>query len=589
MSGAGDGPDPLREAGPLVTAHQLPAVLCERDMFLAACPGSGKTRTAAVRVARLAEEGSRVAVCSYTNTGVEELRRSLAQEVGHTLGPQHFSGTLHRFLLRYVLHPFGQLVLGCAGSPRVLGPDALYWQRDQVVFESPKVRLGLDRFQFRPEGSLCVRTTDLKFPHDPETTVRMRGERARAAKVRLARDSGWVSMDDAMYWALQVLRTYPWVASAITHRFDELLVDEAQDTSELQLACLYELHRTGTLRSLTLIGDLDQSVYSYNGAHPAGCGDLAATRGLKRIELQENRRCSQRICTTVAPLHSRTDPDRAVGPDRDCPLTPEVVLYPAKNPAVALDDFQQRLLALGERPDEAAVMARTNDLVDAINRAGSPPNVNGKALLIARMVHAQRHDTTLGQRELERLDRALVAAAWGEQDLAALPTELRWQVRRAAMIVLHEAPPLEGDFGSWTRELRKPAREALASLTDTPTASVGQWLQIKAAMNNHQVADLAPQAAPVLRAHTIHDLKGTTHASIALVLGKASKKRDPAALLGAALAAPSTAAARSEEIRVSYVALTRARRLCCVALPDDTPDATVALFTSHGFTTSSSG
>lgn len=151
-------------------------------------------------------------------------------------------------------------------------------------------------------------------------------------------------------------------------------------------------------------------------------------------------------------------------------------------------------------------------------------------------------------------------------------------------MMLNEAPPLEDDFASWTRALQKPARAAIASLTDTPAKTVGRWLQIKAAMSDHLVADLAPRATPAFRAHTVHELKGTTHASVALVLGKATRKRNPAALLGAALAPLSSASTSSEEIRTFYVALTRARRLCRVALPDTTPDATVALFTSHGFT-----
>ena len=48
---------------------------------------------------------------------------------------------------------------------------------------------------------------------------------------------GRATYDDAMYWSLQVLRRFPAVAAAVAGRFDEILVDEAQDTSELQLAC----------------------------------------------------------------------------------------------------------------------------------------------------------------------------------------------------------------------------------------------------------------------------------------------------------------------------------------------------------------
>src|SRR5664280_334762 len=102
-------PDPLCEPG-FLTQHQLRAVTAERDVFLTACPGSGKTRAGGVRVARLDSDGRRVAACSYTNVGVEQIRRIVSGDLGRVLAPQHFIGTLHAFLLRYVVYPFGHLV-----------------------------------------------------------------------------------------------------------------------------------------------------------------------------------------------------------------------------------------------------------------------------------------------------------------------------------------------------------------------------------------------------------------------------------------------------------------------------------------------
>jgi superfamily I DNA/RNA helicase len=557
-------------------------VLVERDLFLAACPGSGKTRTAAVRVARLAEDGRRVALCSYTNTGINELRETLAHDVGHTLGPQHFSGTVHQFLLRYVLHPFGQLAIGCAGSPRVLGPDASSWPH--IVFDKPSIRLALDRFQFRPDGTLCLRGKDPKFPYDSSTAVRMRGERARNEKVRLARYRGWVSTDDAMYWALQVLRQNPWIANAITRRFDEILVDEAQDTSELQLACLREIHQTGTLASLTLVGDLDQSIYSYNGAHPAGCAELAHHRGLELVVLRENRRCSQLVCNLTAPLHARAAPDVATGPDRDCTLQPEVVLYPTKHPAAVVEPFRARLTALGEDLNDAAVLARTNDLVLAINGDTTPKGVNKKALAIARLVHTQQSGGTLGRRDLERLDRALAVIAWDREDLLDIPLDIRRTLRQASMALLAAAPPLNTDLGSWTEYLRRPMTDAVARLADRPAHAIGQWLRVTKEMGQHDLTQLVDQTEPALRARTVHDIKGATRSSVLLVLGSGRRgRRSAAEVLGLALTGQEIPPDVTEEARIAYVAMTRARRFCRLGLPDATPRAVVDLFIDSGF------
>src|SRR5205823_1224182 len=125
---------------------------------------------------------------------------------------------------------------------------------------------------------------------------------------------------------------HPELAAIIAARFDEILVDEAQDTSELQLACLDKLYATDRLDSLVLIGDIEQSICSYTGASAQGCERLAARHELERIELVENHRSSQRICDAAANFCVRRAPDRAVGPDADCPWQPELLLYPAASP-----------------------------------------------------------------------------------------------------------------------------------------------------------------------------------------------------------------------------------------------------------------
>lgn len=384
-----------------------------------------------------------------------------------------------------------------------------------------------------------------------------------------------------MYWALRVLCEHPWVAAAITQRFDEILVDEAQDTSEVQMACLRKFHQTGTLRSLTLVGDLDQSIASYNGAVPAGCDNLARDRGLHPIVLRENRRCSQLICDVTSPLHSRDRPDVAIGPDRGCSWLPELVFYPADDPAATVDPFRTRLAELGEGPQDAAILARTNDLAQAINGSTSPARME-KALAIARLVNAQRN-ATLGRHDLDRLDRTLAVLAWGREDLAGEPADTRWALRKASMALLTDAPPLKGDLGSWVTALRRPLADAVALLTDRPRHTVGNWMPVAAAMRDHQVLELLAGSGPVLRARTVHDIKGATRGGVMFVLGKATARRNPAALLGSALAGRPVAQGDAEEARIAYVALTRARRLCRVALPDTTPDQIVRLFTASGF------
>lgn len=574
--------DLLREPG-LLTAHQLRAVHAERDVFLTACPGSGKTRAAGVRLARLADDGFRVAACSYTNVGVEQIRRVLADDLRITLGPQHFVGTLHAFLLRYVLYPFGQLVTASATTPRLVADDAGW---PDVIFEGNNgVRLPLWRFRFLPDGSLCVRSVPERFKyHNPEDAARIGQADARRMKANLARH-GWVSFDDAMYWALRVLRDHPMLAGRVAARFDELLVDEAQDTSELQLACLHELSNTGRLRSLTLIGDLEQSICSYTGASRTGCEALAQARGLNTINFTENHRSSQRICDVAVHFCARSTPDRAVGEDANCLWAPTLILYPPEDPAQAVAAFRTRLTELGHNEHDAAVLARNNNLVDDLNGQTTPVKVDSRPLAIGRAVSALRGTGTLGRRHLEAVDRILAFAAWNSNDLSLLTAEQRWSTRQASMQLLAAAPELTLDLRTWIRDTRTALNAAVRTLVPEPANAASQILRSKSGQEAYAAADVIVSPSRTLRAQTVHDIKGESRGAVLVVVDRLRSQRREAqsALWSRPLLGQAASAQEAEELRIAFVAITRARRLCMLALPTDSSDDVINAFEAAGF------
>ena len=576
-------PDQLREPG-FLTEHQLRAVRPERDIFLTACPGSGKTRAGGVRVARLADDGLRVAACSYTNVGVEQIRRVLARDLGISLGPRHFVGTLHSFLLRYVLYPFGHLVTGSQGSPRLISDDAAW---PDITFNNDnRVRLPLWRFRFRPDGSLCVRSVPPRFKHKPEDAAAIGQADALRLKANYARASGLVSFDDAMYWSMRVLLDHPDLAAAVAGRFDELLVDEAQDTSELQLACLQALCATDRLGSLTLIGDLEQSICSYTGASRSGCEQLAEQRGLQPVELRENHRSSQRICDVAVHFCSRPEPDRAVGEDAAHPWEPELLLYPKDQPAEAVAAFRSRLDVLGHDAADAAVLARGNALVDDLNGRSTPVKVAPRTLAVGRAVSALRGaGTTLGRRDLEAIDRIVAFCAWDSKDLSVLESDARWAVRRATMEMLHGAPDLSSDLRSWIRGTAAVLATATVPLVDTPSHAAGRVLSSATGQEAHVASEILIPAARSLAAQTVHAIKGESRGAVLVVVDRLRRGRggNQGALWSRPLLGEVVTADEAEELRIAFVALTRARRFCALALPADSPTEVIQAFTGVGF------
>jgi hypothetical protein len=157
-----------------------------------------------------------------------------------------------------------------------------------------------------------------------------------------------------------VLRDYPAICRAIARRFPEIIVDEAQDTSETQVAIIRALAAAGC--DIALVGDPDQSIYDFNGARPDLFESFA--KEWPPLRLTTSFRSSQLICNAVCRFASGDrDPMTATGEHKECPLTPVVVKYPLGAEVDLLPRFRAILEEREITPDNAAVLAWTHDLV----------------------------------------------------------------------------------------------------------------------------------------------------------------------------------------------------------------------------------
>lgn len=566
-----------------LTKEQQNLVTADGDFLLIACPGSGKTRTAAARVGALAAAGKKVAVCSYTNVGAERIA-AVISEMGVQLGPEHFVGTLHSFLLRYVVYPFG-LAAGCREGPHIRQSP-----KSDVAYKGDfRTRVKVDDLRMRPDGTLVLQRRPPYLSHVPREEIAAAVEADVVRAKRGLTAAGYVSFDDAMYLALRILREHPLLAGAVAARFDEILLDEAQDTAELQLACLDQLKRTTRLRSLVLVGDLEQSIFEFSGASAELCEALAETHGLRTEELTQNHRCSQLICDVAVHFCNRSAPDEAVGEHAACMIAPEVILYPPGSPSDAVALFRGRLGEHGADPSRAAVLARGNALVLELNGGKAPVNVAERPLTLGLAVAALRHGT-LTRTELGRVQRVVSHVAWDETVLERLTSEQREDLRSVSIRLLAGLSSLDGDLREWIQDTARQLGHAVATLTATAAHKAGQVVRSSAAQSGILArAAFMPAAAP-LRAQTVHDIKGEDRDAVMVVIDRPRSKRHgaQAELWGSALAGKALDEKDAEEKRIAFVALTRAERICVVALPDDeTGRAAAQAFAERGFRMSS--
>lgn len=546
-----------------LTPAQEEIVSADPDFLLLACPGSGKTRAAAARIARLQAEGIRVAVCSYTNVGADRVASTLASDHGVSLEPRHFNGTLHKLLLRYVVYPFAHL----AGAETAVRMWAGKWPT--VRFQGdPKRQIPLDAFRRDPDGDLLLTSPPRWVGDRGDDVVANLSKKVVARKLGIFKKFGATTPDDAMWIALQILRELQEVAEAVAGRFQELLMDEAQDTSQLQLACVKELRESGRLGSLAMVGDLEQSIYEYQGSSAEACREFAAGCGLRTIELQENHRSSQKLCDVAAHFCER-EPDRAVGPHRDCLVDPEVVLYPPADPAQAMAIFRERLEAHGIDVARSAVLARSGTMVARLSGKTSAVAVEERPLALGTIAAAVASGR-LSRWDVDRASAMLLYGAFGERDPEDMDDDERQRLRRITEAFIRGLPPLRGTVKEWIESTRGPYKAATTSLANPPAKKAGLSLRTKADQGAHQASEFFVVPPSDLQPQTVHSLKGQDREGVMLVVNR-PHGNDPAKqldLFEAALGGAEIDSAQQQERRVNFVALTRAERYCLLALPD---------------------
>jgi DNA helicase-2/ATP-dependent DNA helicase PcrA len=551
---------------PLSDQQKL-VVDADGNFLLLACPGSGKTRSAAERTARLTRtSGIRVAVCSYTNVGAERIGSVLESELGIVLPHKHFLGTIHKFLLRYVVNPFAHL-LGAQRGPHIL--EGGTWPQIRVHGDNAQ-RIGIDCFRRSAGGGLIVTAQPRSVRGTSESIVASVGQEVLLRKGAIFRESGFLTADDAMWIALRLLREHPKLSAAVAARFDEILLDEAQDTSELQLACLDVLHATQKLSSLVLVGDLEQSIFSFQGASAARCQALANDRGLAILNLTENHRSSQRLCDVAVNFCSRPQPDEAVGADADCNIQPEVVLYPAENPAFAMNIYRWRLAAHGIDTGDATVLGRNWKVVDELNGQRAIFKSTDRQYVLGKLA-AHLAAGTLTANDVREAQRLLAYCAWDNTAIASFEEGRRRELRDAACSLLNLLPPLEGDLRSWLIAARSALQEVAQTLTSEVKHTGGRAITAAASYAEHEAADVFSPPLDDLQARTVHSFKGEDSDAVMVVIRRphASDPTSQLELWEAAVAGTDVDPRKEEERRVLFVALTRAKRYCLVALPND--------------------
>lgn len=285
----------LREEDILVGLNpaQRLAVTCPADVLqILAPPGSGKTKTLTTRVAWLLcvkkIQPWNIIVTTFTVKAAREMKERVGRLIGDGRESKLILGTFHSICLRY-LRRYGKFI----GLPKNIGVADTSDSTGIIKRAIKVLKCHMEPNSVRNRISGCkARGVD---PEEDARTGRNKSEAQdflriyREYQAALAR-SNLLDYDDLLLKTAELLRKHPECVSNVQY----LLVDEYQDTSIVQ----FDLVRlfAQTKRRITIVGDPDQSIYSFRAAEIENLNRMKVQYpDLEMVHLEENYRSAGAI------------------------------------------------------------------------------------------------------------------------------------------------------------------------------------------------------------------------------------------------------------------------------------------------------
>ncbi len=284
---------------PTLNPQQLAAVrLTDHPLLVLAGAGSGKTRVITEKIAYLIQQGipaRHIAAVTVTNKAAREMKTRVGKLVqGKDLRGLRVS-TFHALGLDIVRREHKALGLKSAISifdehDRKLLVKELIKHGPQVYDMEKADQYGWQISRWKNEFILPAQAMgqDSSYPDDA-IAARVYEEYARQIKAYNAMD-----FDDLILQPVLLFQDHPDILEKWRNQIRYLLVDEYQDTNMTQYQLIKLL--TGSLGRFTVVGDDDQSIYSWRGAKPENLSQLQQDYPrLKVIKLEQNYRSTGRI------------------------------------------------------------------------------------------------------------------------------------------------------------------------------------------------------------------------------------------------------------------------------------------------------
>lgn len=287
----------------LNTAQQEVRNHMDGPLLVAAVPGAGKTRCIVERIKHLIDQGIErraILAVTFTNKAAAEMKLRLETE-GYPVGQMTVS-TFHSFCVG-ILRKCGHLLgfadnfniydekdqtshirhilkeLGLLKTVTALKANAENESDDEVkmLLNPDDVAKAIEQMK---NQYLTIEEMKNIYPDETITSIEKYHEHLRFHNA--------MDFSDLIYNVCKLFEKYPQLAQFYSKRFKHILIDEMQDTNKSQYMLIEFLMKENN--NIVLVGDEDQSIYSWRYAEPRNIQKFIKEHKPKIVKLETNYR-----------------------------------------------------------------------------------------------------------------------------------------------------------------------------------------------------------------------------------------------------------------------------------------------------------
>ncbi len=407
----------------------------EGPVLILAGAGSGKTTTIVSRLAYLIDglgiPASSTLTLTFTNKAAKEMRERASSMMSNLAYPPLLC-TFHKFgllFLKFNIHLLNRqnnfVVIDTDDKKRII-------KKINSELATPLIASEISRYK-----------NSLLTPDDAYKQAEFFNYQ-QIAKIyeeyeNYLLENNLVDFDDLIALTFRLLEENPELARATSDKYRYIMVDEYQDTNELQLKLLQKL--CSSHNNICVVGDDDQSIYGWRGAHIRNIMEFDQDfKGTAVFKLEENYRSREPILKVANALieHNRSRLGKKLIPTRGSGEDITILNSSDENEeARKIASKVTKLLDSGVKAEDIAVLYRVNvlsrSIEDGLNRAGIAYKLVGglrfydraeiKDLISYLRVITNFHDDFSFKRIVNKPKRGMGKASVDKIELAAHANE----------------------------------------------------------------------------------------------------------------------------------------------------------------------